>query len=302
MGIKRPFRKGVTGRNRKNGGQPLSKIALVTDSTADLTAELQKELNVHVIPLKVRFGAAEFRDHELSAEDFYQRLAADGPFPQTSQPSPEDFLHLYRKLLADHDAILSIHLSANLSGTLNAAALAKAELNGQVELIDSKNISLGIGLLLKEATRLIAAQHPLSAITKQLEATRSRIVTLFTLDTLDYLHKGGRIGKVPNLLGSLLKIKPLIRVNEDGVYVLQGVARNRERALKSIVQTFQEQAVGRKPSALFVAHGAALEAGQQLKKALEEAFQLSASAFTQVGPVIGAHTGPGTIGAAMLFE
>lgn len=280
----------------------MKKIALVTDSTADLTAEMQKELNIHVIPLKVRFGADEFLDHELTAEEFYHRLAAGGPFPQTSQPSPEDFLHLYRKLLADHDAVLSIHLSANLSGTLNAAALAKAELDGKVELIDSKNISLGIGLLLKEAARLIAAQHPLAEIVKKLEATRNRIVTLFTLDTLDYLHKGGRIGKVPNLLGSLLKIKPLIRVNEDGVYVLQGVARNRERALKSMVQTFQEQAAGRKPSTLFVAHGAALEAAQQLKKDLEETFQIAVSAFTQVGPVIGAHTGPGTVGAALLVE
>ena len=280
----------------------MKKIALVTDSTADLTDELQKELNVHVIPLKVRFGTAEFHDHELTAEDFYRRLAADGPFPQTSQPSPEDFLHLYRKLLVDHDAVLSVHLSANLSGTLNAAALAKAELEGKVELIDSKNISLGIGLLLKEAARLIAAQHPLAEIIKNLEAARDRIVTLFTLDTLEYLHKGGRIGKVPNLLGSFLKIKPLIRVNEDGVYVLQGVARNRQRALKSMVQTFQEQAAGRKPSALFVAHGAALEAAKQLKKALEEAFQTPVSTFTQVGPVIGAHTGPGTVGAALLFD
>lgn len=280
----------------------MKKIALVTDSTADLTTALQKELNVHVVPLKVRFGAAEFHDHELSAEDFYRRLAAGGPFPQTAQPSPADFLSLYRKLLASHDAILSIHLSTNLSGTLNAAALAKAELNAEIALFDSKNISLGIGPLLKEAARLIAAQLPLSTIVQKLEATRDRIVTLFTLDTLDYLHKGGRIGKVPNLLGSLLKIKPLIRVNEDGVYVLQGVARNLERAVKNMVQTFHEQAAGRKPSALFVAHGAALEAGQKLKKALEEAFQLPASAFTQVGPVIGAHTGPGTIGAAMLFD
>src|SRR5690554_1981831 len=101
----------------EHGGQPVKKIALVTDSTADLTTALQKELNVHVVPLKVRFGAAEFHDHELSAEDFYRRLAAGGPFPQTAQPSPADFLSLYRKLLASHDAILSIHLSTNLSRT-----------------------------------------------------------------------------------------------------------------------------------------------------------------------------------------
>lgn len=279
----------------------MKKIALVTDSTADLTAELQKELNVHVIPLKVRFGEAEFKDGELTPEDFYHRLATSERLPQTSQPTPEEFRELYQRLLADHDAILSIHLSSALSGTLNAATIAKSELNGEIHLFDSKNISLGIGLLLKEAARLIATGLPLPQIIEELKAVREKIVTLFTLDTLEYLHKGGRIGKVPNLLGSLLKVKPIIRVNTEGVYVLQGIARSQERSLKSITQAFQELAADRKPAAFFVAHGAASQAAHSLRTSLEETFKLKAAAFTQVGPVIGVHTGPGTVGAAILF-
>ncbi len=279
----------------------MKKIALVTDSTADLTPELKEKLNVHVIPLKVRFSQDEFRDGELTPAEFYHRLASCETLPQSSQPSPSEFEELYRKLLTDHDAIISIHLSSGLSGTLNAANLAKAELSKEIHVLDSKNISLGIGLLVREAARLIAEEHPLPQIIAELKAIREKIVTLFTLDTLEYLHKGGRIGKVPNLLGSFLKVKPIVRVNNEGIYVLQGVARSQNRAIKSIVHAFQELAGSRKPTAFFIAHGAAEAAGERLKSALEETFQLQAAAFTQVGPVIGVHTGPGTLGAAMLF-
>ena len=279
----------------------MKKIALVTDSTADLTPELKEKLNVHVIPLKVRFSQDEFRDGELTPAEFYHRLANSETLPQSSQPSPSEFEELYRKLLTDHDAIISIHLSSGLSGTLNAANLAKAELSKEIHVLDSKNISLGIGLLVREAARLIAEEHPLPQIIAELKAIREKIVTLFTLDTLEYLHKGGRIGKVPNLLGSFLKVKPIVRVNKEGIYVLQGVARSQDRAIKSIVHAFQELAGSRKPTAFFIAHGAAEAAGERLKSALEETFQMQAAAFTQVGPVIGVHTGPGTLGAAMLF-
>ncbi|HBR34469.1 MAG TPA: DegV family protein, partial [Firmicutes bacterium] len=142
----------------------MKKIALVTDSTADLTPELKVKLNVHVIPLKVRFSQDEFRDGELTPAEFYHRLANSEKLPQSSQPSPSEFEELYRKLLTDHDAIISIHLSSGLSGTLNAANLAKAELSKEIHVLDSKNISLGIGLLVREAARLIAEEHPLPQI------------------------------------------------------------------------------------------------------------------------------------------
>ncbi|HBG15387.1 MAG TPA: DegV family protein [Firmicutes bacterium] len=280
----------------------MGKIALVTDSTADLTEEMKKELNVHVIPLKVRFAEQEFKDGELTAEGFYTRLANCKRLPTTSQPSPEDFISLYRKLFEDYDEIISIHLSSGLSGTLNSAYLAKEKLKQKIHIIDSKNISLGIGILVKEAAKLLKEGLASSKLLEKLTATRKNIETLFTLNTLEYLHKGGRIGKVPNLLGSLLNIKPIVRVNEEGIYVPQGIARSQERALKSIVNAFHDLAKGRKPSSIFVAHGAAFQAGLKLKEALEEAFQLKVTTFTQVGPVIGVHTGPGTVGAAIHFE
>ncbi|NLZ53615.1 MAG: DegV family protein [Thermoanaerobacteraceae bacterium] len=280
----------------------MKKIALVTDSTADLTDEIKNKYNIHVVPLKVRFKEQEYFDYELTSEEFYEKLSQASQLPVTSQPSPEDFGSLYRKLLKDHDEIISIHISSGLSGTINAANIAKEGLNGKVHIIDSKTISLGIGLMVTEAARNISEGLSALQIVEGLSKVRRNIETLFTLNTLEYLQKGGRIGKVQGIMGSLLNIKPVVRVGDDGIYHTYKKARSQERALNSIVQAFQDLARGRKHIRLAVAHGAAHQAGQYLKEALENALQLKTSIFTQVGPVIGVHTGPGTVGAAVQFE
>jgi len=280
----------------------MKKIALVTDSTADLTEEIQKKYNIHVVPLKVRFKDKEYLDGELTSEEFYKKLEQEKELPVTSQPSPEDFANMYRKLLKDHDEIISIHISSGLSGTVNAAHLAKQSLNGNIHIVDSKTISLGIGLMVTEAARNISEGLSALQIVEGLSKVRKNIETLFTLNTLEYLQKGGRIGRVQGVMGALLNIKPVIRVGDDGIYHTYKKARSQERALNSIVQAFKELARGRKYVRLAVAHGAAHQAGIYLKEALENALQLKANIFTQVGPVIGAHTGPGTVGAAVQFE
>jgi fatty acid-binding protein DegV len=221
----------------------MKKIALVTDSTADLSEEIQKEYDIHVIPLKVRFGNKEYFDHEITSEEFYRRLAKEKELPQTSQPTPDEFDCLYRKLLKEYNEIISIHISSGLSGTLNSAHLVKEK-----------------------------------------------------------LQKGGRIGKVHSILGSLLNIKPVVRVGDDGIYHTYTKARSQRKALQSIVNAFQELTRGRKRIRLAVAHGDASPAGQYLREALDNAFDLKTAIFTQVGPVIGVHTGPGTVGAAIQYE
>lgn len=280
----------------------MKKIALVTDSTADLTEEIKNKYNIHVVPLKVRFEDKEYLDSELTSDEFYEKLKQAKQLLVTSQPSPEDFSKLYRELLKDYEEIISIHISSGLSGTVNAANIAKQSLNGKIHIVDSKTISLGIGLMVLEAARNISEGFSAMQIVEGISKVRRNIETLFTLNTLEYLQKGGRIGKVQGIVGSLLNIKPVIRVGDDGIYHTYKKARSQERALNSIVQAFKELAKGRKQIRLAVAHGAAHQAGIYLKKALENAFQLKASIFTQVGPVIGVHTGPGTIGAAVQFE
>ncbi len=280
----------------------MKKIALVTDSTADLMEETQKELDIHVIQLKVRFKKQEFFANEITSEDFYRRLAEEDELPKTSQPSPEDFNILYRKLLKDYDEVISIHIASKLSGTLNSANVAKEGLKGRIHVIDSKTISLGMGLLVIDAAKNIREGLNSTQIVDRIARVRQNIETLFTINTLEYLQKGGRIGKVQGIAGNLLKIRPVVRVGDDGIYQTYSKVRNQKQALDSIVQAFRDLAKGRKQIRLAVAHGAAQQAGLYLKEALENTFQLKTNIFTQVGPVIGVHTGPGTVGAAVQFE
>jgi EDD domain protein, DegV family len=280
----------------------MKRIALVTDSTADITQEMKEECDIHIIPLKVRFGEAEYSDEELTSEEFYQYLRTEQELPKTSQPSPEEFGHLYSKLLEEYHEVISVHLSSALSGTFNAAYLAKEKFKQKIHLVDSKTISLGMGLMMMEAAANIKEGRDTAWIQDNLTKARKNIETLFTLNTLEYLQKGGRIGKVQGFMGSLLNIKPIIRVGDDGIYHSYGKAHSQKRALDGIVQAFRDLTKGRRPIRLVIAHGSAEQVGLYLKELLENAFQLQATVFTHVGSVVGAHTGPGTVGAAIQFE
>ncbi|HOC06427.1 MAG: DegV family protein [Bacillota bacterium] len=277
------------------------KIALVTDSTADLPQQLINQWKIFVLPLKVSFGKEQYLDNELAAEEFYSRLRAESTLPTTSQPTPEDFASLYAKVLTDYDEIISIHISSGLSGTLNSAHMAAKSFRGQVHVVDSRSISLGIGQQVVEAALGIQEGLAVPAVLDRIEKSRENTETIFTLDTLEYLHKGGRIGVVKGMVGALLRIKPIIRVNEDGVYVPAGIARSLDKSLRGIVSAMEKAAAGRTVKSLAIAHGAAPEAAEKLQAMLEAAFNVNASMFTQVGPVIGVHTGPGTVGASLVF-
>ncbi|MCW3490337.1 DegV family protein [Dethiobacter alkaliphilus] len=280
----------------------MKNIALVTDSTADLTATMKEELNAHVIPLKIVFAHQEYIDGELTAEDFYQKLATAQELPRSSQPSPADFTALYQQLLKQYDQVISIHLSSALSGTVNAARVAADTLQDKIHVVDSKNISLGIGLMVKEAARCIHEGMDTPQILTRITEARKSIETMFTLNTLEYLQKGGRIGKVSGLVGSLLNIKPVVRVNEEGIYVPAGKARSQDKALDQIANKLKEIVGNRSVKSLAIAHGDALDAANKLKTIMETTFGVPATIFTQVSAVIGVHTGPGTVGAAMEFE
>ncbi|MDA8442918.1 MAG: DegV family protein, partial [Peptococcaceae bacterium] len=195
----------------------MPKVALVTDSTVDLADELRAKCDIHLIPLRVRLGQREYLDGEISGQEFYRQLQlAEGDIIQTSQPTPLEFKQLYQKLFASYTEIVSVHLSAALSGTVNAAKLAAADFAQRVHVIDSKTISLGMGLLVVEIAQRIQAGASASEILAQLTGIRQNVETLFTVNTLLYLQRGGRIGKVSGTLGSLLNVKPVIRVGEDG--------------------------------------------------------------------------------------
>ena len=281
----------------------MEKIALVTDSTADIPPEIAKKHNINVIPLKVVFGEKEYLDGiDLEPDEFYKMLGESEALPSSSQPAPADFIELYERLLDSWDQVISIHLSTGLSGTVNAARLAGERFKGKIHVIDSKTISLGIGLITLEAAKSIEAGLGISQVLERIEEVKNNSEVLFTLNTLEYLRKGGRIGRVSGMVGSMLHIKPIVRVDEDGIYTTFGKTRTQDQALTLIEKGIGQLAKGRQITNIAVAHGSAYEAGTRLKEKLEKAFNIKVSMFTKVGPVIGVHTGPGTVGISVLYE
>ncbi len=280
----------------------MSKIAIVTDSTSDLTPAQALEHNIHVRPLYVVFGDNMYKDGiDIQPDEFYAKLKAAQTLPTTSQPSPGEFIELYEALFAaGHDAIISIHLSSGLSGTAAAARQAAEAMGREIHVFDSHSISVGVALQAMSAARAVKEGRTLPEVLQILEKCRKNIEVIFTLNTLEYLAKGGRIGKAKGLLGSLLNIKPIIKV-EDGIYVDAGKARSQKQALEQMVGLFVELARGRKVAEFAVAEGMAEDSGQHLKARLEETFGIK-GIICKVGPVVGVHTGPGTVGAALLYE
>lgn len=279
----------------------MSKICIVTDSTADLTPAQAESLGVTVRPLSVVFGDKVYLDGiDIRPETFYSMLASSTTLPTTSQPSPGEFVEVYERLFAEGcDTIISIHLSAGLSGTSQAAKQAAEHLGKDIRVVDSRSISVGVGVQVMAAAEAVKAGKSVDEVLEAIESSRRNHEVLFTLNTLEYLAKGGRIGKAKSLLGSLLNIKPIIKV-DDGVYVDAGKARSQKQALDQIVQLFSDLAQGRKVKRIAIAVGAATEAGLQLKDKLQAEFGVD-PAFSHVGPVVGVHTGPGTVGAAIEF-
>lgn len=278
------------------------RIAIVTDSTADLPPEAAQELGITVVPLTVNFGQQQYLDGvDLSSKDFYPLLAASSTLPTSSQPSPGQFQAVYKRLLRDYESIISVHISSGLSGTVNSALAAKEMVTGDIHVIDSKSISLGVGLIVLEAREMVEKGLGTKEIVASLEQVIKDTEVLFTLDTMEYLHKGGRIGKVAAIMGSLLNIKPIIRV-VDGIYIPAAKVRRQDIALQEIVNQMQTLAAGKDIKRLVVAHGAAEEAAARLARQLQGAFGRGPDLFMSVGPVIGVHTGPGTVGAAMLLK
>jgi len=279
----------------------MKRIALVTDSTADLTPLQAKQLKATVRPLNVIFGDKIYLDGvDIHPDKFYPMLAEAKQLPTTSQPSPFEFIELYDKLLAEgYDQIISVHISAALSGTHQSAKQAAEHLQRDIRVVDSRSISLGIALQVMAASEAIAAGKNADEVVQAMDVSRANHEVIFTLNTLEYLAKGGRIGKAKSLLGSLLNIKPIIRV-DDGAYIDAGKARSQKQALDQIASLFQDLSKGRKAKRVCVAVGAADEAGQYLKTKLHQVFGVDVS-VSHVGPVVGVHTGPGTVGAAIEF-
>ena len=276
------------------------KVRIVVDSTADLPADVRERLGIEMVPLKVHFGNETYLDSvTLSSGEFFDKLAAAKEMPTTSQPSPADFVETYKKLLQEPDtAIISIHLSSAFSGTYQSAVLAKSLLEGEpnIHLVDSKSASLGFGMLAIAAAEAAANGAGVEECLELIRGIKERTQLYFLVDTLEYLHKNGRIGRASALFGSLLNIKPILSIDaEEGVIFPVDKVRGSRKAMGRIVDLLREKFAGASVDVTIV-HAKALEGAQDFAGVLQETFAVRRTAYYELGPVIGTHVGPGTLG------
>jgi DegV family protein with EDD domain len=273
-------------------------VRIVTDSTADLTKEQQQAAGITVVPLNVHFGDQVFRDHvDLTADEFFRRLKASAQLPRTSQPAVGVFEEAYRTLRQNGDEIVSVHLSSKVSGTYNSALMAaKAVDEGTIDVVDSLSTSMALGFLALEGASLARAGKDRATIAERLRALVPKARVICAVDTLTYLERGGRIGKARALLGSLLNVKPILEL-KDGEVVPIGRARGRPQALSRLVELLERDG---KVSQLAIMHGAASADAEQLRERVAASYPGLDILLTEIGAVLGTHTGPGVIGFTYL--
>lgn len=275
-------------------------VKIVTDSTADLPTDVVKALGITVVPLTVRFGQESFLDGvELSSEAFFQRLAASKALPTTSQPSPGVFLETYRKLLDAGHQVVSVHISEKLSGTLNSARQAKDQLPGSaIETLDSQQATLGLGLVVMAAAKAVQQGASLVEAVAVAREAVGQVQVFGILETLEYLQKGGRIGKVRALVGSLLKVRPMITVRE-GVPHSLGLARSRNQAMQYLLTVARERAPLKQAA---VVYSTTPQEAEQLAEQVQQYVQNGKVLMARFGPVLGTYVGPGAWGLVVQSE
>jgi DegV family protein with EDD domain len=268
-------------------------VKVVTDSSADLPDELVKELGITVVPLYVRFGDEVYRDRvDISEDEFYERLQHDPVHPNTTQPTPQDFVNVYQKLAQGADGIVSIHLSAKLSGTCSSALQAKGTVANEcsVEVVDSETLSMALGLIVIAAARAAKDGKSLDEVEAVARQTMPKIRLLALLDTLKYLLLGGRIGKAKALLGSLLNVKPRLPL-KDGEVVPAAQVRTRAKGMDKLFEFVENS---KDIQELTVVHSTTPDEAQTLAERFGSVFDKEII-ISRLGPVLGVHIGPAAL-------
>ena len=271
-----------------------NRVAIVTDSTADLPRELAASRSVAIVPLTLNLDGQSLLDGvDITPAEFYRRLPRATAHPTTSQPSPGRFAETYSALLANHDAVVSIHISEKLSGTV-ASARQAADMTDpkRIHVIDSEVVSMSLGLVTLAASAMAGRGDEPKAIEAKVLAMRPLVQTYFSVATLEFLRRGGRIGRASALLGSVLQVKPVLCIRDGLVTPLERV-RTFERALTRIVELTREVDRGQ-GVCIIVGHAGAEADAERVSRELEP---IAETLMIQpLGPVVGAHAGPGVVG------
>lgn len=274
----------------------MSLIGVVVDSTADLPPELVEQWRLSVVPCLVHFGQTTFREGvDLSPAEFYRRLEGAAELPTTSAPGPGVFEEVYRRVAAECDQIVSLHLSSGLSAVYNSALLGAREIAGtEIAVVDGGSVTMGLGWQAVLAARWAREGRTLGEIVEGLEASRPRVRVFALLDTLEYLRRSGRVNRAVAMLGALLNVKPMVSVEGGDVHAA-GRARSRRKGVEQLISLVE--GLGSLEE-LAVLHTRAPHAAQELMDRLSGLFPRERMVVAEVGPIIGTHVGPNALGVA----
>ncbi len=272
-------------------------VAIVTDSTSDLPKGWAEAEGIEVVPLLVNLAGKTYRDRvDITPNEVIAAMKQGAKPPTTSQPSPEAFKEVYERCLQRADHVLSIHLSSKLSGTVRSAEMAALEFGGRVTIFDTTAASAGVGMMVMRAKELLDAGARLHEVEMELERIRDDHIVRFTLDTLEFLHKNGRIGGAQAFLGTLLRIKPILTIEGGQVEPVSKV-RGAKKALAEMVASLENWARGKRQVRIFYMYSVDSEALAPLKMAVSKSPLPIEEGYTgELGAVISSHAGPGTYG------
>ncbi len=279
------------------------KVAIITDSSAYLPENLVEELGIHVVPLKLHWDEDTFRDGvDIRAEEFYARLAESETIPTTSQTTTGEFEALFKSLLDQDYAVLAILISSGISGTVDSAMLAKNTFpDAPLAVVDSRLVSMALGFMVLAAARAAAEGASLEACQALTEEIYPKIGVYFTVDTLKYLNKGGRINTAKRLVGSALNIKPIMEIRDGKIELVESV-RSRKKAIARLLDLVARDIDGCEHVRISTFHAAAEVDNLALMAQAVERFNPLEKVTTFVSPVVGTHTGPGTLSIAYQID
>jgi DegV family protein with EDD domain len=277
--------------------------AIVLDSTADFPEAPSRFPNWRIVPLYVRFGDESFRDYvELGPEEFYARLRTAAELPTTSQPTPQDFLSAYEEL-AGYERIYTLTIASNLSGTFGSARTAADELGGdRVRMVDTASASAAIAMLALAIQRRLDGGTTDEEVEALVDRYKRENGLLFTVDTLEFLAKGGRIGRARAMAGQLLNIKPILTISGGEVVPVKRV-RGNQKAMQEFVREFTSETIDNPGLRVGIAHADAPQRAEALRKMVRhERPRAEVEIVTTLGAVVGTHAGPGTVGFFWFFD
>ena len=282
----------------------MSKIAIITDSTSDIPEDMVKELDLKIIPLTVNFGEESFLDNgkDINKKDFYNKVRSSEKLPTTTQPTPKNFIELYSDTLKTSDSIISIHISKKMSGTINSAEMARKELPGRdIEIIDSELVHMPLGFLAIKAAQLAQQGRSKEEILKEVYDLKPKITVLIVPSTLEYLKKGGRIGKAKGLIASLLEIKPILTIH-DGEISQFKTARRWNQAKIELIDSMKTMVNNHENLIVSVGHADAKDDAAEMYEKIKETFNPKKIINVDIGIVVGTHLGPGGLGITFYEE